>query len=222
MSGATDTVSSAQAARMDGIYALQRHVYDLTRKHYLLGRDRLIDALDPPVGGHVLEVGCGTARNLVQAAYRYPGAHYFGVDISTAMLRTARGTLAARNLQRRCRVAMGDAASFSPQGLFGRSAFDRIFASYTLSMIPEWEHALDRASRLLAPGGALHVVDFGQQDELPAWFGRLLKAWLAKFHVVPRADLFEVSRALAERHGLSCECTRLNRDYARSVVLRRA
>ena len=28
---------------MDGVYRYQRHVYDLTRKYYLLGRDRLID-----------------------------------------------------------------------------------------------------------------------------------------------------------------------------------
>ena len=31
---------------MDRIYRRQRHVYDLTRKYYLLGRDRLIDRLD--------------------------------------------------------------------------------------------------------------------------------------------------------------------------------
>jgi S-adenosylmethionine-diacylgycerolhomoserine-N-methlytransferase len=212
---------SAHAERMDAVYALQRHVYDLTRKHYLLGRDRLIERLEPPVNGHVLEIGCGTARNLVHAARRYPSARFYGIDISTAMLRTARGKLAAADLQRECRVALADATHFSPQGLFGRSEFDRVFASYTLSMIPEWEAALDKACHLLAPRGSLHVVDFGGQEELPAWFGKLLGRWLAKFHVTPRSDLFEVSHALAAEHGLTCTVERLSRDYARGVVLSR-
>lgn len=212
---------STHAERMDSVYALQRHVYDLTRKHYLLGRDRLIARLDAPVNGHVLEIGCGTARNLIHAARRYPGAHFYGIDISTAMLRTARGKLARERLQRQCRVAMADATHFSPQGLFGRSTFDRVFASYTLSMIPEWEAALDRACRLLSANGSLHVVDFGLQEELPAWFGKLLRAWLAKFHVTPRADLFAVCEALATKHGMACTHESLSRDYARSVIISR-
>ncbi len=186
------SADTAHAAKMDAVYTLQRHVYDLTRKYYLLGRDRLIHRLEPPVNGHVLEIGCGTARNLARAARRYPGARFYGIDISTAMLRTARAKLAAQGLQRQCRVALGDATAFSAQGLFGRTAFDRIFASYTLSMIPEWERALDHACGLLAPHGALHVVDFGQQEQLPRWFALPLGAWLAKFHVAPRADLFDI------------------------------
>ena len=30
------------ARRMDAVYATQRHIYDLTRKYYLLGRDALL------------------------------------------------------------------------------------------------------------------------------------------------------------------------------------
>ncbi|TIQ66810.1 MAG: SAM-dependent methyltransferase, partial [Mesorhizobium sp.] len=33
---------------MDGVYRWQRHIYDLTRKYYLLGRDRLISGLEVP------------------------------------------------------------------------------------------------------------------------------------------------------------------------------
>ncbi len=39
-------VEHSHAELMDGVYRYQRHVYDLTRKYYLLGRDRLIDGLD--------------------------------------------------------------------------------------------------------------------------------------------------------------------------------
>ena len=79
---------------MDAIYRSQRHFYDLTRKYYLLGRDALIEGLAPPSGGSVLEAGCGTGRNLIVAARRWPDAHYYGVDISEAMLETARANVA--------------------------------------------------------------------------------------------------------------------------------
>ena len=82
-------VGHSHAELMDGVYRYQRHVYDLTRKYYLLGRDRLIDGLDIPPEGSVLELGCGTGRNLVQAAQAYPRAELCGLDISAEMLETA-------------------------------------------------------------------------------------------------------------------------------------
>ena len=48
---------SSAASAMDRMYRRQRHIYDASRKFYLLGRDRVIDALAPPAGGSVLEIG---------------------------------------------------------------------------------------------------------------------------------------------------------------------
>ena len=49
-------VGAADASgAMDRMYRRQRHIYDLTRKFYLLGRDELIAGLKPPPGGAVLE-----------------------------------------------------------------------------------------------------------------------------------------------------------------------
>ena len=62
------------AAHMDGIYRYQRYIYNASRKYFLLGRDHLIERLRPPDGGTVLEIGCGTGRNLILAARRYPNA----------------------------------------------------------------------------------------------------------------------------------------------------
>lgn len=69
---------------MDSIYRSQRHIYDLTRKYYLFGRDRLIAGLDLLAGGSVLELGCGTGRNLALIARRWPGAELFGLEIGRA------------------------------------------------------------------------------------------------------------------------------------------
>ena len=58
------------AERMERMYRWQRHVYDLSRKYYLWGRDRLVAELDLGATETLLEVGCGTARNLVAIADR--------------------------------------------------------------------------------------------------------------------------------------------------------
>jgi len=203
---------------MDRIYRRQRHVYDLSRKYYLLGRDRLIEGLEPPSRSRVLEIGCGTGRNLVAAAARWPDARLFGIDISAEMLRSARQVVDRRGLAARIHLAQADATRFDPALLFGMPAFSRIFFSYTLSMIPEWERALAEAVRWLQPGGELHLVDFGGQERLPAWFRGGLRAWLRLFHVTPRDGL---EAALA---GLPVEVRRFERphlSYAQYAVCRR-
>lgn len=217
MSGATELLSAEHGARMDAIYGLQRHVYDLTRKYYLLGRDRLIASLDLAQGGNVIEIGCGTARNMAVAAKAWPAARFCGIDISAEMLKSARRNL--RGIE--ARLAIGDAADFDPEALFGRAKFDRVVFSYTLSMIPEWQAALDQGCRILAPGGSIHVVDFGRQERLPRWFGKAFRAYLAQFHVTPRPDLFDVGDELAQRYGFAIEADMPFRDYTRMMVLRR-
>ena len=131
------TPAIGAAERMDRIYRSQRFIYDLTRRPYLLGRTALIASLQPPAGGHVLEIGCGTAWNLIRAAERYPDARFYGLDVSSAMLVTARQSIARAGLERHIVVAQADATSFEPMGPFGRAAFDRVFFSYALSMIPD-------------------------------------------------------------------------------------
>lgn len=208
-------------AHMDSIYRRQRHIYDLTRKYYLLGRDALIRDLAPPPGGSVLEVGCGTGRNLILAARRYPEARLFGLDISAAMLATARAHIARERLSHRIQLAEADATDFDPEALFGEARFDRVFLSYTLSMIPDWRAALDCAAKILAPGGRLHLVDFGQQEHLPRLFRAALFAWLAKFDVTPRAELHRALDAIATRHALSLQWLPKLRGYAWSARLKR-
>lgn len=207
------------AGQMDAVYSGQRHIYDLTRKYYLLGRDRLIARLDPPVGGAVLEVGCGTARNLIVAARRWPQARFYGLDISDAMLATARANVARAGLTSQITLARADAADFDANTLFGIAGFDRVFMSYTLSMIPPWEAAIGAGVAALAPGGRLSIVDFGQQERLPAPWRRMLFAWLGKFHVAPRASLIDRLEDIARERDLQFRFKALYRGYACSAEL---
>lgn len=209
------------AELMDGVYRWQRHIYDLTRKYYLLGRDRLIAGLDVSPGGTVLELGCGTGRNIILAARRYPDARFFGLDISSEMLETAGKAIARDGLADRVALARGDATDFNPLALFGQNNFDRIFVSYSLSMIPGWEKTVSAALAALAPGGSLHIVDFGQQEGLPGWFRSLLRGWLRKFHVTPRANLREVLESESRRTGATHRFRTLYRGYTWLAVLAR-
>jgi S-adenosylmethionine-diacylgycerolhomoserine-N-methlytransferase len=204
---------------MDGTYRWQRHIYDLTRKYYLLGRDRLIDGLDAPANAAILELGCGTGRNLVMAAQRYPDARLYGLDISTEMLATAQRSVDGRALSSRIQLAQDDATRFDAEALFGIAQFDRVFVSYSLSMIPGWEKTVSAALASLKPGGSLHIVDFGQQEGLPRWFRGLLHAWLAKFHVTPRDRLREVLESESARVGASPCFETLYSGYAALAVI---
>jgi len=209
-------------ALMNRIYRHQRLVYDPTRKYFLLGRDRLIDRLQPHDGHKVLELGCGTGRNLILAARRYPNARFFGLDVSTEMLTSAIDAIGRAGLAARVRVTHADAAGFNPCELFGTKRFDRIFISYSLSMIPRWEAVLEHAVGLLAPGGELHIVDFGSQEGLPRWFRDLLRRWIALFEVTPRDRLAATLAALAKRHGAAHVIERPYRGYAQHAILRLA
>src|SRR5438309_759689 len=133
------------AQAMDRMYRRQRHIYDLTRKFYLLGRDELIESLQPPPGGAVLEIACGTGRNLIRAARLYPGARLYGFDVSEEMLATAGAHVAAAGLQGRIALGCADATDFDPRKMFGVAEFDRVFVSYALSMIPPWREVAAEA-----------------------------------------------------------------------------
>lgn len=208
---------SAHAQLMDGVYRHQRHFYDLTRKYYLLGRDRMIAELAAPRDANVLELGCGTGRNLSLTARHFPHARLFGLDISGQMLATAQARLAREGVD--ALLAQADASAFDTPRLFGETGFDRVFISYSLSMIPPWRETIAAALAALHPGGSLHIVDFGRQERLPGWFRAGLRQWLAAFHVAPRDSMREVLESECEKLGASLRFDSLFRGYAIKAVV---
>ena len=211
------------AALMDRVYRLQRRFgfYDATRKYYLLGRDPMIEGLRPAPGSTVLEIGCGTGRNLIKAAKRYPDVNFHGVDISREMLAASASAVARAGMAKRIRLAWADAEGFDPVRTFRHEGYDRIFISYAVSMIPRWQPVMRDAMRLLAPGGELHIVDFGDMARLPRWSRQAMRAWLRWYHVAPRSDLIEVAGAIAAENGGKSEVARLHRDFSWICVIRK-
>jgi S-adenosylmethionine-diacylgycerolhomoserine-N-methlytransferase len=188
----TDPKRANHAALMDQVYRRQRHIYDLTRKYYLLGRDRLVKDLDAKPGETIVEIGCGTARNLIRIAETYPGTQLYGLDASSEMLRTATEAVARARLSDRIVLAHALADDLSP-GLFElEQPFDHAIFSYSLSMIPDWRGALRKGTQCVRPDGFVHVVDFGDLKSLWPLANKMLRTWLRLFHVAPRDDLLSL------------------------------
>jgi S-adenosylmethionine-diacylgycerolhomoserine-N-methlytransferase len=205
-------VAPSHLALMDHVYRRQRHFYDLTRRHYLFGRDRLIKGMAAKPGQRILEVGCGTARNLIKIARRYPGTNLWGVDASGEMLRTAEQALASTALGGRIRLCHGLAEDI-PELFVEEPPFDHVVFSYSLSMIADWEAALRAASRVARPEARIHLVDFADFAGLWPSTAGLLRFWLHLFHVTPRGELVSRLQQLANGRQ-DCALVLLPRRYA--------
>jgi S-adenosylmethionine-diacylgycerolhomoserine-N-methlytransferase len=208
--------------RMDRMYRHQRHIYDLTRKFYLLGRDGLLDALPRAPGTNICELGCGTGRNRVRRARRSPETQLYGIDISREMLAQAGKSLDRNGLASRVHLATSSIGDLDPTALFGIAAFDTVYLSYVLSMIPAWQEAAAGALRILRPGGMLAIVDFADQSAASALRRRALLAWLALFDVRPRAEIEPGLAAIAAAQDPRAIHQSVAGGYAYRLIFRRA
>jgi S-adenosylmethionine-diacylgycerolhomoserine-N-methlytransferase len=199
---------------MDRMYRHQRYFYDLTRKYYLLGRDRLLAEMNVQAGESVLEVGCGTGRNLIILAKRFPQARFFGLDASAAMLKTAQAKFEAENLKNiTLQTALAD--TFDYKKTFDLAEpFDTIFFSYSISMIPVWRESIQNALANLKSGRSFYIVDFYDQQDLPRWFQKILRGWLKKFHVQFWGDLMPYLEDLEKQGVGKLKITSVARRYA--------
>ena len=80
------TVPDAHRAFLNRYYRLTRHVYDASRRFYLLGRDRAIRDLLAHDWQRLVEIGPGTGRNLRRLHAARPTARYGGIEASDEML----------------------------------------------------------------------------------------------------------------------------------------
>lgn len=208
---------------MDNMYRWTRHVYDLSRKYYLLGRDQMISHLDIKDGERICEVGCGTARNLIKIAQRYPNGVYYGLDASKEMLKTAQSNLEHAQMSDKIALKPAFSQSFDPKDLFElKEPLNKIIFSYALSIIPPWPESLDHALELLPLGGQIHIVDFGSQSELPKHFRKFLFWWLKKFHVYYKPEILSyLKRMDMEKKGV-LEVHSLYKGYAYRAIFTKA
>jgi S-adenosylmethionine-diacylgycerolhomoserine-N-methlytransferase len=157
-------------------YRWHAGIYDFTRWFFLFGRTGLIDRVTAEIGEprRILEIGCGTGKNLVALAGAFPKARITGLDLSKDMLDRA----AAKVAEFDGRIDLLHQAYDGPVAKDGREKFDLIVFSYSLSMInPGYDEVLTQCRADLSPHGAVAVVDF--HETRWAWFRR----WMGVNHV---------------------------------------
>jgi len=220
-SGAAD-----QAVAMDQMYRVTRHIYDVTRAYYLLGRDRMLAKVVTNPSTATLEVGCGTARNLIKLARRAEPGLLCGLDASQEMLDTAAASIARAGVpaagHERIRLRQGLAERLDAKTMFGRDEpFDTIFFSYCLSMVPTWPGAIEAAMANLKTGGHLVIVDFWDQKDLPGIFAAGLKKWLSLFHVHYRPEVHDALAALGTSGRADVTFESVQKRYAYIASLKK-
>jgi S-adenosylmethionine-diacylgycerolhomoserine-N-methlytransferase len=158
---------------LERYYKLHARIYDATRWSFLFGRMPLLKEIARQIHpGRILEIGCGTGKNLAALSKLFPDAELTGLDLSDEMLKRASKRLSGCERE----VALIHRVYSMP--LNPEPSFDLILFSYTLSMInPGYRKAIRNARKDLVPGGMIAVVDFC--DSAVASF----KSWMKINHV---------------------------------------
>lgn len=124
-------------------------------------RARLATEIAPQAGMRIVDIGCGTGtltRALKRAA---PGAEVIGVDPDAEVLAKARARAAAEG------TAVDYVEGFFDEAFAtARGPFTAITTSLVLHQVPLAGKAaiLRAAFAALAPGGRLHIADYGIQS----------------------------------------------------------
>lgn len=172
--------------RVRRFYAHQAFLYDLTRRFLLPDRLTVIEHMPLTAGSIVLDVGHGTGLTGGSLAAKVgENGIVIGLDSSLSMLRRARKKISHLGRDHILLVA-ADAASLPLQYQVDAAVF-----SYSLTIIPAWEEALDEVQRFLQPDGFISVVDFRPLDHYSFPGKPLLTWWFHSCHCHPERPLIE-------------------------------
>jgi ubiquinone/menaquinone biosynthesis C-methylase UbiE len=125
-------------------------------------RARLLDAARVQAGEEVLDLGCGTGALALQLKERQPDARVTGLDPDPKALALARNKAQAAGFEIAWREGYAGRAPFPAQ------SFDRVISSLMIHHLRSQEKrdAFRDVKRLLRPGGAFFLLDFGPARNL--------------------------------------------------------
>jgi phosphatidylethanolamine/phosphatidyl-N-methylethanolamine N-methyltransferase len=156
-----DALSAASVgnAFVDRVYENLTPVYDLVFGAILQpGRIAAIARMNLKPGHRVLEVGAGTGIN----APLYPrDCDVTAVDLSAPMLEKARERIARYRLSN-VRLLETDAARLT----FADDSFDSVYASYTISVVPDPVRVALEMKRVCRRGGRIVILNHFRSDRL--------------------------------------------------------
>ena len=121
-------------------------------------KSALIEQAGIRPGQRILDLGCGTGTLALGMARRCPDAVVTGVDGDPAILRRAWGKAARSDAKVHFDHALAGALPYTD------GTFQRVVSSLFFHHLawPDKEQAAREAFRVLAPGGELHVADWGR------------------------------------------------------------
>ncbi|WP_437815499.1 class I SAM-dependent methyltransferase [Sorangium sp. So ce1078] len=140
-------------------------------------RSQLVSHMQLAPGQRVLDVGCGTGTLAVLAQQRHPGVEVHAVDGDDKVLAIAREKAARAGAGVRFERAMAWELPY-PDGTFDRVVSTLMFHHLAAD---DKRRAAEEILRVLRPGGALLLADFGSPRAAPGravvralrWFERL-------------------------------------------------
>lgn len=123
-------------------------------------KEELIDVAAIDTGQRVLDVGCGTGTLLSMIAERHPDALLAGVDPDPQVLQRAQRKIAQTGHSVAFRQGSATALPYAAE------SFDLVVSSLVFHHLTCGEklQAMREIHRVLAPGGELHLGDFGEPD----------------------------------------------------------
>ncbi|KAB2968668.1 class I SAM-dependent methyltransferase [Zoogloea sp.] len=143
----------AEAGRIDGVMAAS----------YLFHSARISQTIQG--ARSVLDLGCGPATQLSQIAQLNPDIQFTGIDLSPTMLSDAEAHV--RNLGlKNVRFIEGDITTLEK---VGDASMDGVISTMALHHLPKLEllaNTFKSVRRVLTPGGAVYLTDFGRLKSL--------------------------------------------------------
>lgn len=194
MSVSITTNPQEQQQAMQRYYRWQSAIYDATRWSFLYGRESVLNHIpfSKSASLQILEVGCGTGKNLVALAEKFPNATITGVDVSEDMIKASEQKTAIYGDRIQLRNMPYEA---HPENI---GKYDLVLFSYSLTMInPHWFELLKQAKTDLKKGGCVVVADF--HDSPLNWF----KKHMGNNHVRMDGHLLPVLEKMFLRHFVS-------------------
>ncbi|MFZ5813819.1 MAG: class I SAM-dependent methyltransferase [Bacillota bacterium] len=144
----------AVKSRLARGYSRSAPFYDeVAGRMYLASIQRLLTFVRLPPMPAILDVGCGTGLNLVEAARRYgPARLLAGIDISPGMVAVARAKMAALGLP--AQIIEGDAERLP----YPSHQFDLVICNSVFHWFRDRPAAMQEIARVLRPGGQVALI----------------------------------------------------------------
>lgn len=139
-------------------------------------KSALIDAAAIDSGHRVLDVACGTGTLLQMVAERHPSATLTGIDIDCKVLGRAKAKIGSKAV-----LELASATAIP----FVSGTFDIVLSSLAFHHLTREEKvaAMQEIRRVLRPGGAFHLGDFGPPHTAVMRISSFLTEKLGREHV---------------------------------------